>query len=101
MELKGRFRPCWDGMTMSDVMCKNNLLKLLIIRYEKEYLEKQGMTSCSPEERTKMRRAVTSRTKKEMNELSMLHKQIVDRIHEPSSIGWELKAFYKFVNEGD
>jgi len=61
-------------------MIENNLLKIKIIQFEKEYLQKKGIKNPDTKTVLLMRRAVSSRLKKDIKLLSHKHNKIVNKI---------------------
>jgi len=70
------------NLAVSEIAIDNALLKLKIIEYQKEYLNKKNIANPSTEELTSMRKAVALRLKKDLKEISKKHLEITNRIYE-------------------
>ena len=70
---------------MSEIMVLNGQLKLKIIQYQNEYLQKKGILSPDIETKIKMRRAVTARLKKEMIQVTKVHQEMVSNLFLPKN----------------
>ena len=75
---------------MNELMIENAFLKIKILDYEKQYLKKKNIQNLTPEITIKMRRAVSSRLKKDIRKLSIKHQEITKKIYEVSSadVSW-------------
>jgi len=67
----------------SKIMMENNLLKIKIAQFEKEYIKKKDIKTLNEREIIKMRKAVTSRLQKEIKSLTQQHDTIINTLYHP------------------
>ena len=70
---------------MDNLFLENVNLKMKIVQYRREYLKNNSIIEPTPQEIIKMRRVISSRLKKEINNISKKHKKITDGIFQDSS----------------
>lgn len=66
---------------MDDIMIENNILKIKIVTYTREYLKKRGITNPDAKTKIKMRRAIGARLKDEIRSLTRKHDEITRKIY--------------------
>lgn len=68
---------------MSELVVLNAELKLKILQYQSEYLEKKGLVvPDNTDTKRKMRKAVDARLKEEIKELNRIHKEQIKKLFE-------------------
>ena len=65
---------------MVDLMIDNGVLKVKILECEREYIQKKGNIPIEGYAILKMRKAVSSRLKKEIDDLQLRHVEVTNKI---------------------